>query len=602
MMISSTSNTIEMQSELIQMCIDAASASKDAVDAWRKQRRTLERMPSHLSGALLHNLLRRGLLFPSLLEVFKYSIEEIDFRGENCVDAEWMAYLGAFHFLHSLNLADCYKVNSAALWAITGMSNLRGLDLSRCSKITDGGIRHLLSIPSLEKLCIPETGVTAKGVVLLSSLTNLSILDLGGLPVTDLALSSLQGLKHLQYLDLWGTEISNGGATLFKLFPRLSILNVAWTSVTKLPVLTSLKSLNMSNCTIDTIFEGEGDKVALRELIITGSSVTDVSFALSNVLMGCLSFLDISNSSINSFFLLGHLNVITHLDLGGSSILDDSVQHIASIGSNLRYLNLSTTRVSSTGLGILAGHLPNLETLVLAGTSIDDTAISYIGTMPSLKVVNLNSTGIKGLINREIGTSTWFSTLSLFENLSCLERLQLEGTNIRDAALCPLSRFHALRYLSVGSGYLTDASLQHLTSLQKLVHLGIHDAVLTNVGLDCFNPPPTLEVLDLMGCWLLTIDDIMSFCNKHLELEVRHDLVTVVPPNKGSCTSSLSRATSRSSQPKQRKMLVSPARFTHGVLVDQRLRYTREELLALQFSSTFFSLETGRFRGEDLPH
>lgn len=72
------------------------------------------------------------------------------------------------------------------------MSNLRGLDLSRCSKITDGGIRHLLSIPSLEKLCIPETGVTAKGVVLLSSLTNLSILDLGGLPVTDLALSSLQ--------------------------------------------------------------------------------------------------------------------------------------------------------------------------------------------------------------------------------------------------------------------------------------------------------------------------------------------------------------------------------------------------------------------------
>lgn len=35
-----------------------------------------------------------------------------------------MAYLGAFHFLHSLNLADCYKVNSAALWAITGMISL----------------------------------------------------------------------------------------------------------------------------------------------------------------------------------------------------------------------------------------------------------------------------------------------------------------------------------------------------------------------------------------------------------------------------------------------------------------------------------------------
>lgn len=78
---------------------------------------------------------------------------------------------------------------------LQGMSSLKELDLSRCSKVTDAGVRHLLSIPSLEKLCISETGVTANGVILLSSLTNLSTLDLGGLPVTDLALSSLQVLS-----------------------------------------------------------------------------------------------------------------------------------------------------------------------------------------------------------------------------------------------------------------------------------------------------------------------------------------------------------------------------------------------------------------------
>lgn len=44
----------------------------------------------------------------------------------------------------------------------------------------------------LEKLWIAETGVTAEGVLLLRALTNLSVLDLGGLPVTDAALSSLQ--------------------------------------------------------------------------------------------------------------------------------------------------------------------------------------------------------------------------------------------------------------------------------------------------------------------------------------------------------------------------------------------------------------------------
>ena len=72
------------------------------------------------------------------------------------------------------------------------MPNLKELDLSRCSKITDAGIRHLSSIPSLERLCISETGVTAEGIMFLFSLTNLRVLDLGGLPVTDMALSSLQ--------------------------------------------------------------------------------------------------------------------------------------------------------------------------------------------------------------------------------------------------------------------------------------------------------------------------------------------------------------------------------------------------------------------------
>lgn len=75
------------------------------------------------------------------------------------------------------------------------MESLRDLDFSRCSKVTDAGIRHLLSITTLEKLCISETGVSANGVMLLASLRNLSLLDLGGLPVTDQTLSCLQVIR-----------------------------------------------------------------------------------------------------------------------------------------------------------------------------------------------------------------------------------------------------------------------------------------------------------------------------------------------------------------------------------------------------------------------
>lgn len=82
----------------------------------------------------------------------------------------------------------------------SGLSNLKEVDLSRCSKLTDSGLRHLISIKTLEKLSISETGVTADGITLVSSLTNLSLLDLGGLPVTDLVLSSLQVQISFAYL------------------------------------------------------------------------------------------------------------------------------------------------------------------------------------------------------------------------------------------------------------------------------------------------------------------------------------------------------------------------------------------------------------------
>ena len=56
-----------------------------------------------------------------LCRVFKESAEEVDLRGQICVDAEWIAYIGAFRHLRSLNLADCHKLTTSALWPIAGI-------------------------------------------------------------------------------------------------------------------------------------------------------------------------------------------------------------------------------------------------------------------------------------------------------------------------------------------------------------------------------------------------------------------------------------------------------------------------------------------------
>ena len=47
----------------------------------------------------------------------------------------------------------------------------------KMSEIHRYGLKHLISIQTLEKLYISETGVTAGGIALVSSLANLSVLD-----------------------------------------------------------------------------------------------------------------------------------------------------------------------------------------------------------------------------------------------------------------------------------------------------------------------------------------------------------------------------------------------------------------------------------------
>ena len=52
----------------ILMGIEATCENRESVEKWQRQRRSLERLPSHLADALLHRLIHHRLLFPSLLE------------------------------------------------------------------------------------------------------------------------------------------------------------------------------------------------------------------------------------------------------------------------------------------------------------------------------------------------------------------------------------------------------------------------------------------------------------------------------------------------------------------------------------------------------
>ncbi|KAG7541720.1 Leucine-rich repeat cysteine-containing subtype [Arabidopsis thaliana x Arabidopsis arenosa] len=576
-----------MESPLVRLCIEEACKSGDAVERWRLQRRSLERLPPHLADALLRRLLHKRLLFPSLLEGFKHSVENIDLRGESSINAEWMAYIGGFVNLVSLNLSDCQRINSSTLWPITGLTSLTELDLSRCFKVTDAGIKHLQSVVNLKKLWISQTGVTKVGISLLASLQKLSLLDLGGLPVTDHNLIALQELTKLEYLDIWGSNVTNQGAISILQFSNLSFLNLSWTSVTQTPNIPHLECLHMNMCTIVSEPKTHCSLASLKKLVLSGANFSAETEALSFTNKSSITYLDVSKTSLQNFSFLETMINLEHLDLSSTAFGDDSVGFVACVGENLKNLNVSDTKITSAGVGNLAGHVPQLETFSLSQTFVDDLSILLISTMmPCVKALDLGMTSIRGFILQQSPQEEQAEpSLAALQSLTSLKTLSLEHPYLGDTALSALSSLTGLTHLSLRSTSLTDSTLHHLSSLPNLVSLGVRDAVLTSNGLEKFRPPKRLRTLDLKGCWLLTKDDIAGLCKRYPHIKVRHehddssslDQNQLLP--RSSTPQSFGKVPRRSNNQRPESSVAVPRSF-----LDQRVKYNREELVALQNS------------------
>ncbi|KAG7621554.1 Leucine-rich repeat cysteine-containing subtype [Arabidopsis suecica] len=574
-----------MESPLVRLCLKEACKSGDAVERWRLQRRSLERLPPHLADALLRRLLKKRLLFPSLLEGFKYSVENIDLRGKSSVNAEWMAYIGGFVNLITLNLSDCQRINSSTLWPITGLTSLTELDLSRCFKVTDAGMKHLQSVVNLKKLWISQTGVTEVGISLLASLKKLSLLDLGGLPVTDQNLISLQALTKLEYLDIWGSNVTNQGAVSILKFSNLSFLNLSWTSITQTPNIPHLECLHMNTCTIVSGPKTHSSLASLKKLVLSGANFSAETESLSFTNKSCITYLDVSKTSLKNFSFLETMFNLEHLDLSSTAFGDDSVGFVACVGENLKNLNVSDTQITPSGVGNLAGHVPQLETLSMSQTFVDDLSILLISTtMPCIKALDLGMNSTLGFYYLISPQEEKEKSLAALQSLTSLETLSLEHPYLGDKALSGLSSLTGLTHLSLTSTSLTDSTLHHLSSLPNLVSLGVRDGVLTSNGLEKFRPPNRLRTLDLQGCWLLTKDDIAGLCKRYPHIKVRHehadssslDQNQLLP--RSSTPQSFGKVARRNNQRPESSVAV-PRSF-----LDQRVKYNREELVALQNS------------------
>jgi len=113
--------------------------------------------------------------------------------------------------------------NTAGLEHLKELTDLGILSLDGI-QVTDSDLEHLKGLTNLYDLRLDATQVTDAGLEHLKGLTNLYVLTLGGMQVTDNGLVHLKGLTNLVLLEIGGTQVTpEGRAMLRKALPNCVI-------------------------------------------------------------------------------------------------------------------------------------------------------------------------------------------------------------------------------------------------------------------------------------------------------------------------------------------------------------------------------------------
>lgn len=110
-----------------------------------------------------------------------------------------------------------------ALAILSGVTGLYELNLGGV-KIKDADLANIKGLTNLRRLHLENTPVTDAGLAHVKGLVNLNYLNLYGTAVTDAGLEHLKGMTHLKNLYLWQSKTTEAGvAKLKKALPHVDI-------------------------------------------------------------------------------------------------------------------------------------------------------------------------------------------------------------------------------------------------------------------------------------------------------------------------------------------------------------------------------------------
>ena len=138
----------------------------------------------------------------------------------------------ALHQLSDLNVFGTNTDDETLLLITENLLEIEHLDIG-CTRISDDGLYHLQKLSKLEQLCLKGCHITNRGVAMISSLKNITDLDLSdGLDISDAGVVSLVSLQNLSKLNISWTMVKDVAIAQLYRMKKLAHLEVVGTALT----------------------------------------------------------------------------------------------------------------------------------------------------------------------------------------------------------------------------------------------------------------------------------------------------------------------------------------------------------------------------------
>ena len=278
------------------------------------------------------------------------------------------------------------ETTDAELSQLADHSTLTKLKIQECDAITGSGLQVVEQLSKLEHIELVQTPITNEGVMHLQKVGTLKYVLLSDIAINDEGLTFLSGCPEVDHLRLEVLKITDAGLEHLSPLSKLTKLSledcpsVTGSGFTQLAALPGLEEINLK---LTGVLPDHADNLAsltnVQQIVLDTDKVTDDVLAV-----------------------LGTMSNIEILRLYSAPVTNAGLAHLRGL-PGLQLLELASCQeITNEGLKALEGH-PSLTDLDLSAVrGIDDSCVSILATIKSLKKVQVQDTPFSGSAAKEL--------------------------------------------------------------------------------------------------------------------------------------------------------------------------------------------------------